>query len=418
MSISIISQIASKETLKRAWDSVYSGKNYDVRKNSKGIDDVSIFDYKQNLDENLKDLSQKLQNQTYVMQKLHGFLEKKKSGKFRLISAPTVEDRIVHTAILSIIEKYFPEIRNGSSYCLPKIKNRKKINFIDAFRTIIQKIKEGNTCVFESDIESFFDTVSKEKLLKIITGKLPDSSINNLIKDIVYFSIGNIKEFEKKSEQKLLKLPNEKYGLCQGSPLSPLFANIYLIELDEVMISEFGKNYIRYVDDFIVLCKTFNEAKRALQIAKNTLYRMHLTLPPEIDKIESKTNTNIDLKKGDSFIFLGIRVDKNQISPEKIGKKLIHYIGSEVIKPKVIRETFRLKGEKCSNTKISEILNKKIRGTVSYYQYFHTEETIKKLNLYLKKRNEKEKFSLEVIKTNKRIKQVIAKNYWQQLFLT
>lgn len=69
-------------------------------------------------------------------------------------------------------------------------------------------------------------------------------------------------------------------GIPQGSPVSPILANLFLDELDEELLNK-GYKYIRYADDFVILCKRPEDAKKALQLSKQVLGRLLLTLDEE-----------------------------------------------------------------------------------------------------------------------------------------
>ncbi len=76
------------------------------------------------------------------------------------------------------------------------------------------------------------------------------------------------------------KLFTLERGIPQGSPVSPILANLFLDELDEVMLGS-GYKFIRYADDFVVLCKNPKEAGDALELSKKVLDRLHLSLDEE-----------------------------------------------------------------------------------------------------------------------------------------
>ncbi len=196
--MTLLETIADEDILLEAWKRTYAGKSDDVREHSEGFDKESLADFKENDIENIKQISLELSTGIYTLSPLSGFEKEKKNGNFRLITAPTVRDRIVHASILAMIQQYYPEIRNKSSYCLPRSKEKsERVNFIDAFRMINSHIKNGNTYVFESDIESFFDKIVKKRLLRSVLTSLPDKSIDHLIKDIVYYEVGNLSRFTK-----------------------------------------------------------------------------------------------------------------------------------------------------------------------------------------------------------------------------
>lgn len=90
-------------------------------------------------------------------------------------------------------------------------------------------------------------------------------------------------------------------GILQGSPLSPVLANLYLTEFDRKFMQS-GAKLVRYCDDFVILCRTKAEAKAALQTARNELAKRHLALHPEKTRILAPT---------DEFEFLGYKFLSN-----------------------------------------------------------------------------------------------------------
>lgn len=90
-------------------------------------------------------------------------------------------------------------------------------------------------------------------------------------------------------------------GILQGSPMSPVLANLYLTDFDEKFTRSEAK-LVRYCDDFVVLCRTENEARKALETAERELGKRNLKLHPEKTRILSPTN---------EFEFLGYRFLSN-----------------------------------------------------------------------------------------------------------
>lgn len=90
-------------------------------------------------------------------------------------------------------------------------------------------------------------------------------------------------------------------GILQGSPLSPVLANLYLNDFDQ-FLSEQETQLVRYCDDFVILCRTQEEAKSALEMAKHELFKKGLTLHPDKTRILAPT---------DEFEFLGYKFLSN-----------------------------------------------------------------------------------------------------------
>jgi len=112
-----------------------------------------------------------------------------------------------------------------------------------AARRIIELREQGYHFVFETDIESFFPSIDRERLLSRLLPRLPDDSLDDMIQAAISTEIANAAEFPGLSE-----LWNPNAGVPQGGVLSPILANFYLSPFDEMLTSK-GFKLVRYVDD-------------------------------------------------------------------------------------------------------------------------------------------------------------------------
>jgi RNA-directed DNA polymerase len=157
--------------------------------------------------------------------------------KKRLISAPIFKDRIIHHALVNIIEPLFEKKFIIDSYACRKDKGvHKAVLRLKNFEIKSAK-KYDNVYAIKADIHHYFQNVDHDILLNIIKRTIRDKSVLWLCERII---LGN-KEFDFK-------------GISVGSLTSQLFANIYLDQLDHFIKDKLGvKFYVRYMDDFIIL---------------------------------------------------------------------------------------------------------------------------------------------------------------------
>ena len=139
--------------------------------------------------------------------------------------------------------------------------------------------------VVDADLQSYFDTIPKDRLMQLVRAKISDRRLLALIQSFLDQSI-----LEELSEW------TPESGVPQGAVLSPLLSNLYLSELDHRM-ADLGYEMVRYADDFVILCRSQEEAEAALQEVKRFVASNGLTLHPE------KTRT-VD-SRVTSFDFLG-----------------------------------------------------------------------------------------------------------------
>jgi len=267
---------------------------------NEGLDNQKIEEFEKNLFENLKELRASIQNKKYKPDDLLGIILPKDSRKIRALAIPTVKDRIAQRAVIQAVGETVDHLLEESSFAY-----RKGLSRIGAAKAINKAYQQGFRYILESDIEAFFDNVDWKLLFDKLEALFYDDPILPLIKDWVIQSV--IFQGE--------RIVRER-GLPQGSPVSPLLANLFLDELDEAL----GENFklVRYADDFVVLCKSREEAESALNDAKAKLEKLKLQLK------KSKTQIT-DFEQG--FQYLGYLFLKSLVieseKEEKQKKKLL-----------------------------------------------------------------------------------------------
>ncbi len=287
-----------------------------LRKNpsSSGLSGQTIEQFGQNLHNEIEQLRFQLKNNSFKFSKVKGskYYKSTDPSDFRPLKIPEVRDRVVIRAIVNtispILENKF-ELKNRASYAYQKGLGPPK-----AFERVISLYKSGRRIILEADIIKFFDSVDKEKLLNdFILPSLPDDSLNNLLIESLSLEIGNQKSFNQE-ELKLFEMSNT--GIPQGSSLSPLLSNVYLSSFDKLMINE-GFGLVRYADDFVVLCKTLSEAKKAYRIAKEVLENeLKLKIYP-LDNSNKNSKTKIINPTQNPLNFLSIIFNGNDLYPSR-----------------------------------------------------------------------------------------------------
>lgn len=177
---------------------------------------------------------------------LVGYVLKKPNGGLRALAVPPFRERVAQRAITQVLAPAIDTLFEDSSYAY-----RKGYSRGGAARAIQRAYDEGYRWVLDTDITAFFDTVDWRRLMAKVEALYPNDRITKYISGRIQAPVA----FRG-------RLVTRVRGLPQGMPLSPLLANLYLDEFDEAMAS---RNYriVRYADDFIVLCKDLDEARRA-----------------------------------------------------------------------------------------------------------------------------------------------------------
>ena len=270
---------------------------------SHGLDQVTIEDFAENLQHHLQDISNHLSKGTYRFTPARGALVPKGDGGLRPIKVPAVRDRVVLKAIQLLIEDRFSKFNLDCSFGY--VKGRGVGNAIERVESLA---KEGYVIVLEADIRSFFDTVDRDLLIKRFVSQIRLRSLVRLVEEALQAEVGNLDAFT--DEEKGL-FPGAESGIPQGGVLSPMLANFYLYPFDKAMTNA-GFRVIRYADDFVVMCKTKQEATDAWNLARQILEgELKLKLHP-LGGPQSKTRIQ-PFNKGVEF--LGVRFGGNRVLP-------------------------------------------------------------------------------------------------------
>jgi RNA-directed DNA polymerase len=251
-------------------------------KGAAGVDLVTIEQFEKNLAHNL-DLSRRsLVNGTYTPLPSRRTYIPKGGGKMRPLGIPCVRDRVAQNALKAVIEPIFESVFLESSYGF-----RPGRGCADALAAVDGHLAEGYCCVVDADIEGFFDNIDHATLMHEISSRIADGKILDMLDRCLSQKVmEGLKSWE----------PDK--GTPQGAVLSPLLANIYMHPLDERMAAK-GFRMVRYADDFVICCRTPEEAQAALAAVQDWAATVKLSMHP--DKTRMADLRDFD----DRFTFLG-----------------------------------------------------------------------------------------------------------------
>jgi len=262
-------------------------------RNTVGIDGISINDFAKDSVANLNKLSREIRDGTFHFSGLRPHLIKKPNGKDRLICIPTVKDRIVQRSLLEYLStKHQEKLANDVSYGFVKNRN------VKLAATLACNLRKDNPWVFKTDITSFFDRVDRKVLVQAISRHVRDKSLHKILFEALS------SEVLYSSKQELIRITKlgikEGRGVRQGMPLSPIFANILLLQFDKA-IKHKSYKCVRYADDLIFFTKSAEECKAICQFCSIELGKLNLQIPP----IEPNSKSVI-YEPGEPAEFLGL----------------------------------------------------------------------------------------------------------------
>jgi RNA-directed DNA polymerase len=329
---SLIDKVARADTLQGAWQKVARNRG------AAGVDGQSAEKFAARAQTYLQELEQALKQGDYRPQPVKRVDIPKGPGQTRPLGIPAVKDRIVQTALKRVIEPIFEREFHASSYGFRPGRGCKA-----ALREVDRQLKAGHTHVVDADLKSYFDSIPHDKLLARVEERISDGRILDLIR--AYLSQDIMQGLERWTPTA---------GTPQGAVISPLLANLYLHPLDARMAAQ-GYRMVRYADDFVVLCRTAEEANQALAEIRAWVEGNGLTLHPD------KTRVGDCREVGQGFDFLGYRFEA--------GKRWVRKKSLKALKDKLRSKTGRTNGK--SLRSIIEEINPILKGWFGYFKHAH-----------------------------------------------
>jgi RNA-directed DNA polymerase len=329
---SLIDKVYRLQTLRAGWQKVKANAG------AAGVDGQSVKQFGAGAEKNLEELEQALKTGKYEPQPVRRVEIPKGNGKKRPLGIPVVKDRVVQTALKLVLEPIFEQEFEESSYGFRPGRSAK-----DALREVDGLIKEGYTHVVDADLESYFDTIPHRELKRRVEERISDGAVNKLIEQFLGQDI-----------MEDLKRWTPIGGTPQGAVISPLLANIYLHPLDRQM-REKGYRMVRYADDFVVLCRSAEQAQAALNQVRTWVEQNGLRLNRD------KTHVGDCLKAGQGFEFLGYRFE--------VGRRWVRNKSLKALRERIQRKTKRTRGD--SLACIIADLNPTLRGWFNYFKHAH-----------------------------------------------
>jgi group II intron reverse transcriptase/maturase len=341
---------------------------------ARGVDGVTGRDYGEDLEENLKNLHDRLREQGYKAAPVRRTWIEKDDGSQRPLGIPTFEDKIVQRAVSMLMgavyeQDFYPFSHGFRAGHSPH----------QAIRELREEcVKQNIKWIVDADVSKFFDKLDHGLLQEIIQKRINDGGVTRLIGK--WLKAGVLEEG---------KLTHSDQGTPQGGVISPLLANIFLHHvLDEWYAKEIkprlrGRSFLtRFADDFVCGCELESDARRLLAVLAKRFNRFKLSIHPEKTKLVNfQPPEDGEKSSGEprTFDFLGFT---HYWAKSRSGRWVIKRKTSA----KRLRRAMKSIWEWCRDHRhwnMAEqysILCSKLRG---HYQYYAIRANYKMLEVYL-----------------------------------
>jgi RNA-directed DNA polymerase len=350
------------ETLQEAYQMAKSNKG------APGIDGITFDAIEESgLESFLKQIQDELVHNTYRPMPVRKKEIPKDGGtKVRVLSIPTIRDRVVQGALKHILEPIFDaDFQSGSYGYRPKRSAHEAVN------RVAQAIVQGLTRIIDLDLRAYFDNVQHSLLLEKVARRIQDTSVMRLLKMI-------------------LKSTGVK-GVPQGGVISPMLSNLYLTEVDRMLekaiaTTRRGKypnvQYARFADDLVVLIDSQPRHDWLIGAVEKRLREEMTKLRVEINEEKSR---KVDLSKGGSFGFLGF--EYRRIRSRK-GKWRAHYVPKLKKRTALLRKLKDIFRRYVSQPvgRMIELINPILRGWVHYFAVGDSSRCFSYIKLWVEKK--------------------------------
>lgn len=344
-------------------------KRVKANKGAPGIDGITIEEYEQNLEEELKQLKDEVQSWSYKPTPVKRVEIPKPNGKgTRNLGIPIIKDRVLHMAIKQVLEPILEPTFSKNSYGFRPGRNQQQ-----AIQEAKRIVESGKEFVVDIDLSKFFDRINHDRLIHRLKAHIDDIRVLRLIGMILRSGVmidG-------------IRMPTEE-GSVQGSPLSPLLSNVVLDELDKEL-EQRGLEFCRFADDCNIFVNTERAAVRVMASIKKFIEKK---LKLKVNEDKSKT------AKSDQVKFLGMTIVKGTIAISKIALSK----ALEKVKELIPR------GTNLAIEQAVEKINSWYRGWASYFKMTQYPAQLKFIEAHIRRR-----LRARIVSQQKKKRNLVAK---------